>query len=58
MADDKFSLRYSDLLIGSYDCVDRIVLNAFFSLGHHRAGFAPGGGAGTATAAPSWTTRI
>jgi hypothetical protein len=31
---DEFSLRYSDLLTGSYNCVDRIVLNAFFPLGH------------------------
>jgi hypothetical protein len=38
MADD-FSLRYGDLLTGSYDCVDRIVLNAFFPLGHNPGGF-------------------
>ncbi|ETW26235.1 hypothetical protein MGAST_28430 [Mycobacterium gastri 'Wayne'] len=30
MSGDEFSLRYSDLVTGSYDCVDRIVLNAFF----------------------------
>jgi hypothetical protein len=36
---DEFSLRYSDLLTGSYDCVDRIVLNAFFPLGHNPGGF-------------------
>ena len=30
MCGDEFSLRYSDLVTGSYDCVDRIVLNAFF----------------------------
>jgi hypothetical protein len=35
---DDFSERYGDLLTGSYDCVDRIVLNAF-SLGHHPGGF-------------------
>jgi hypothetical protein len=35
---DDFSQRYGDLLSGSYDCVDRIVLNAF-SLGHHPGGF-------------------
>ena len=28
-----------DLLDGSYDCVDRIVLNAYFSLGHNPGGF-------------------
>ena len=33
MADD-FSIRYGDLLTGSYDCVDRIVLNPFFPLGY------------------------
>ena len=33
MADD-FSLRYGDLLTGSYDCVDQIVLDAFFPLGY------------------------
>ncbi len=38
MADD-FSARYGDLLTGSYDCVDRIVLNAFFPLGHNPGGF-------------------
>jgi len=36
---DEFSLRYSDLLTGGYDCVDRIVLNAFFPLGHNPGGF-------------------
>jgi hypothetical protein len=38
MADD-LSDRYGDLLTGSYDCVDRIVLNAFFPLGHNPGGF-------------------
>jgi hypothetical protein len=36
---DEFSLRYSDLVAGIYDCMDRIVLNAFFPLGHHPGGF-------------------
>jgi hypothetical protein len=35
---DGFSQRYGDLLSGSYDCVDRIVLNAY-SLGHNPGGF-------------------
>ena len=39
MSSDEFSLRYWDLLTGSYDCVDRIVLNAFFPLGHNPGGF-------------------
>ena len=38
MFSDEFSLRYSDLLTGSYGCVDRIVLNAFFPLGHNPGG--------------------
>ena len=38
MSSDEFSLRYSDLVTGSYDCVDRIVLNAFFPLGYHPGG--------------------
>jgi hypothetical protein len=28
---DELTERYGDLLAGSYDCVDRIVLNAYFS---------------------------
>jgi hypothetical protein len=36
---DDFSTRYGDLLTGSYDCVDRIVLNAYFPLGHNPGGF-------------------
>ena len=36
---DMFSARYGDLLTGSYDCVDRIVLNAYFPLGHSPGGF-------------------
>jgi len=31
--------RHQDLLDGSYDCVDRIVLNAYFSIGHSPGGF-------------------
>ncbi len=36
---DEFSERYGDLLTGGYDCVDRIVLNAYFPLGHNPGGF-------------------
>jgi hypothetical protein len=36
---DLFTERCGDLLAGSYDCVDRIVLNAYFSLGHSPGGF-------------------
>jgi hypothetical protein len=31
--------RYGNLLTGSYDCVDRIVLNAYYPLGHNPGGF-------------------
>ena len=37
--DDALSARYGDLLTGTYDCVDRIVLNAYFALGHTPGGF-------------------
>ena len=36
---DEFSERYADLLTGSYGCVDRIVLNAYYPLGHSPGGF-------------------
>ena len=36
---DEFSERYADLVDGSYDCVDRIVLNAYYPLGHSPGGF-------------------
>jgi hypothetical protein len=39
VADDLFTERYGDLLTGDYDCVDRIVLNAYFPLGHGPGGF-------------------
>jgi hypothetical protein len=31
---DDFAARYAGLLAGSYDCVDRIVLNAYYSMGN------------------------
>src|SRR5689334_15915806 len=36
---DRLSTLYQDLLSGSYDCVDRIVLNAYFRMGHDPGGF-------------------
>ena len=36
---DGLSTRYQNLLSGSYDCVDRIVLNAYFRMGHGPGGF-------------------
>ena len=38
MADD-FAVRYAGLLTGSYDCVDRIVLNAYYPMGNTAGGF-------------------
>lgn len=37
--DDQLSIRVADLLTGSYDCVDRIVFNAYFQFGQTPAGF-------------------
>jgi hypothetical protein len=39
MATDEFTNDYTDLLDGSYDCVDRFVLNANFGLGYSPGGF-------------------
>ena len=36
---ESLSNRYADLLTSSYDCVDRIVLNAYFRMGHDPGGF-------------------
>ena len=36
---DRLSQTYSGLLAGTYDCLDRIVLNAYFRLGHDAGGF-------------------
>jgi hypothetical protein len=36
---DGFSERYGDLLFGSYDCVDRVVLNAYNTLCYAPGGF-------------------
>ena len=38
-ASDPLSLAYADLLTGQYDCVDRIILNAYFPLGCRPGGF-------------------
>jgi hypothetical protein len=39
IATDPFSNYYEDFLVGSYDCVDRLVLNAYFPLGCSAGGF-------------------
>lgn len=36
---DEFTTYHQELLEGVYDCVDRIVVNAYFSLGHNPGGF-------------------
>jgi len=36
---ESLSERYGELLSGSYDCTDRIVLNAYFRMGHTPGGF-------------------
>jgi hypothetical protein len=36
---DDFTERYRDLLTGWYDCVDRIVLNAYYPMGNTAGGF-------------------
>ena len=33
VANDSFSSYYADFLEGQYDCVDRIILNAYFPMG-------------------------
>ena len=40
IASDEFSQYYAELLQGTYDCVDRIVLNAFYPLGQTGGGVA------------------
>lgn len=36
---DQLSDQYADLLSGTYDCVDRIILNAYFPKGVDDGGF-------------------
>ena len=36
---DEFSQYYAEFLTGTYDCVDRIVLNGYFRLAHSPGGF-------------------
>ena len=36
---ESLSDRYTELLSGRYDCTDRIVLNAYFRMGHTPGGF-------------------
>jgi hypothetical protein len=55
-AKDELSRRDKALLEGSYDCVDRVALNAYSSPATLRAGSGPGGGSGTRARTPSSTT--
>ncbi len=36
---DRFTAHYAELLDGTYDCVDRIILNGYFRLGCTPGGF-------------------
>jgi hypothetical protein len=36
---DALSRTYAALLAGTYDCLDRIVVNAYFRMGHDAGGF-------------------
>ena len=36
---DQLSALYSEFLEGGYDCVDRVVCNAYFSMGQSGGGF-------------------
>jgi len=36
---DRFRERYGELVDGDYDCVDRVVLNTYFAMGHSPGGF-------------------
>jgi len=39
LADDEFTQYYRDLLTGTYDCVDRLVINAYYPMGQSPGGF-------------------
>jgi hypothetical protein len=39
VASDALAFAYADLLVGQYDCVDRIILNAYFAFGCSPGGF-------------------
>jgi hypothetical protein len=52
---DELSSYYAELLEGTYDCVDRVVLNAYFPMGQTGGGSARGGGNSTAATRISTT---
>jgi hypothetical protein len=54
---DELSSCYAELLEGTYDCVDRVVLNAYFPMGQTGGGgYARGGDNSTAATPASITT--
>ena len=55
--DDLLSSAYADLLDGQYDCVDRIILNAYFPLACSPGGFRTWWRA-SREAMTTWTTAI
>jgi hypothetical protein len=40
---DQLSALYSEFLEGGYDCVDQVILDAYFSMGRSEGVFACGG---------------
>ena len=54
---DQLSALYSEFLEGGYDCVDRIVLNAYFPMGVTGEVFACGG-VNCTVPMRIWTTTI
>jgi hypothetical protein len=54
---DQFSEQYEDLIDDSYDCVDRIVLNAYFAMGQD-PGACESGGARCTAPTRVWTPTI
>ena len=56
---DQLSTLYGDLLQGSYDCVDRVILNAYFTMGRgSRVEACARGGVRCTVPMTTWTTII
>jgi hypothetical protein len=57
---DQLSTLCGDFLNGSYDCVDRVILNAYFTMGQSGGGLRTWWRALCGSAAPmtTWTTII
>jgi hypothetical protein len=52
---DRLGTLYRDVVAGSYDCVDRILLNGYFGLCHSAGGFRLATGANLTSA--SWASQ-